>query len=100
LKIANYTPVLHRAIEYTQEGHRSDANLSLSNFYYKGGRSNRENYLKILKWTLEDEVYIKATDPVKEYIAKCLYSLDLTSNQETNRFFVKRTKGGYKIIGR
>ncbi|HEX7483960.1 MAG TPA: hypothetical protein VF281_02285 [Candidatus Saccharimonadales bacterium] len=92
--------MLHRAIEYTQNDHRSDANLSLSNFYYQAGRSNQENYLKILKWTLQDEEYMKAADHVKEYIAKCLYSLDLSSNKETNEVFVKRTKNGYKIIGR
>jgi hypothetical protein len=73
---SSYLDVLHHAIDSVVKGQTSDANLSLSNFYYKPGCPSKENYLSILKWTLDDTVFRTAEDGVKRDIAQFLYSLD------------------------
>lgn len=98
VKLVEYTNELHKAIESLKQGNISDAELWLSNFYFKRGRSRQNNYIRILQWTLADDRYQNADPQIKERIAKFYYFVDTTANSETNTVFIKRTADGYKFF--
>lgn len=100
MKHVEYTRELHKAIESLKQDKKSDADLWLSNFYYKKGRSKPNNYVRILQWTLADEQHANADSHIKRHIAKFYYFVDIDANNEANSVFVKRTANGYEILER
>ena len=97
---SSYLEVLHQAIGNVVKDQTSDANLSLSNFYYKRGYPGKKNYLIILRWTLEDEIFRSAEASVKGTISQCLYSLDTQIASEQDDIFIKRSGNRYSITKR
>jgi hypothetical protein len=95
VKLVEYTQELHKAIDSLEHGNKSDAELWLSNYYYKRARSKQNNYIRILQWTVADERYQNADPQIKERIARFYYFIDTNANSETNTVFIKRTADGY-----